>query len=109
MSHVFTSGTFGRRQKKADPPVQDTYTLACCIAGDKIDFAIVVPSTAYIDQLAQSIYEKGVSNRFKCHILDMTLWKVCQDWRAVRCRRHVVAELLFLPGGYRTRNSCLQS
>jgi hypothetical protein len=46
-------------------------------------FSVLVPSTANVEDLTQIIYEKGVSNRFKYTILDMTFWKVCQDWRAV--------------------------
>jgi hypothetical protein len=75
-------GTASRR-KKAGPSVQDTYTLMCYVAGDQSAFAIFVPSTANVGQVTQCIYEKGVSDRFKCSILDITFWKVCQDWRAV--------------------------
>jgi hypothetical protein len=76
------SGTVGRR-KKAGPSVQDTYKLTCYVAGDKSAFSILVPSTAVVGQVTQCIYEKGVSDRFKCSILDIDFWKVCQDWRAV--------------------------
>jgi hypothetical protein len=76
------SGTIGRR-KKAGPLAQDTYKLICYVAGDKSAFSISVPSTADVEQLTQSIYEKGVSGRSNCSILDITFWKVCQDWRAV--------------------------
>jgi hypothetical protein len=85
MSHIFASGTIGRRQKKAGPPVQDTYTLICYIAGDKATLVIIVPRTAYVGQLRQRIHEEAVANRFKCHIMNMAVWKVCQDWRAVWC------------------------
>jgi hypothetical protein len=82
MSRIFSSGTTGRRQK-AGPPVEDTYRLTCYIVGDKKAFSILVPCTANVEDLTQIIYEKGVSNRFDYSILNMTFWKVCQDWRAV--------------------------
>lgn len=82
MSH-YLSGILGQRQKKTDPPVQDTYKLTCYVTGDISTFSIFVPSTADVEQLTKCIWEKGQLDKLKCGIIEMTFWKVCQDWRAV--------------------------
>ena len=83
MNHMFSSGSLGRQQKKADPPVQDTYKFNCYVAGDDTTFPILVPSTADVGQLIKRVYEGGELDKLKFRIMEMRFWKVCQDWRTV--------------------------
>jgi hypothetical protein len=89
--------TSGRRRKKACPQVQEAvpqvqeaspqvqdqeYKLTCYIAGYN-HFPVFVPRTAAFELLTERIREKGELEKFNCDILEMSFWKVCQDWRAV--------------------------
>jgi len=57
----------------------DKYILNCLVEGDKNVFLIIISRDAYIDQLAELIYEKRKKGLFRdIDAVDLSLLKVCK-------------------------------
>jgi hypothetical protein len=55
------------------------YELNCLIEGEEITLVISVPRTAKVKELMQIIYREGELGVLQYRLLDLALWKVCQE------------------------------
>lgn len=54
------------------------YTLTCYVKGSRSLFLVPVPVTADVADLKQLVRQHGELDP-NAHVLDMVLWKVCQE------------------------------
>ena len=56
------------------------YELNCLIEGEEDTLIISVPRAAKVRELKQVIYREGELEVLQYRLLDLALWKVCQEF-----------------------------
>ena len=52
-------------------------TLWCLVHDESIPFKVTVPTSRYVGDLKELVWEKGINAKTDVLAKDLTLWKVC--------------------------------
>ena len=79
--------TQGGSHVQAKSSTQDeTRTLWCLIDGDLSPFMVTVPTSHYVGDLKELVWEKGINAKTDVLAKDLTLWKVLHTETSVKDR-----------------------